>query len=321
MDVRVIGETTERETIAIDPIRLGPSYALPSQNALVAVQANLLVSSALLGRYAFDKQVLDLDFQNKTYRVSTRDAVNANYPHAHRIWTLGVRASPTAFDISVDGVKADGIFDSGLPAAMALFPKFLKKFDIMTKAVALGPYRASSGATGKLVRMRYVKVSEIKLYDMTFRDVWVLAVLDEGVPSPGVLGLNVLVGLELIKHFGFTMDFIKRRRYLVTPTRTDPVLGEPLFRSSKWATSTFEGSLALYEKTGLESLPPECDRLEDYIRLGNPRRILAYNGFDLTGTFDPLALARTVVPGRPVTFEVESGRRSETVIVEPELVA
>ena len=83
VDVRAIGETTRRETIAIDPVLLGPSYALPSQNALVAARANLRVSSALLGRYAFDKQVLDLDFQNKTYRVSTRDARNEDLSLIH----------------------------------------------------------------------------------------------------------------------------------------------------------------------------------------------------------------------------------------------
>ena len=321
VDVSSIGETVQRKTIAIDPIRLGPSYALPSQHALRAAQANPFVSSALLGRYSFDKQVLDLDFQTETYRVSTRDARNEDYPDAHREWTLGVRGNPLAFDIRVDGVKTAGVFDTGLPGAMALFPDFLKKYDIMSRAIALGPYTPLSGSTGKLSLARMIKVSEISLYGQVFKDIWVFAILGKDVPSPGIWGTDVLVGLEIIKHFKFTMDFIKRRRYLITATQDDAVLGTPLYSSSKWAQSSLEGVPVLYEKSDLENASRNYERRSDYIRAGNPRRILSLNGFDLGGDFDRLALARSRPRDAAATYVVESGSGTETVIVEPELFA
>jgi len=218
LDVQAIGETTERGLVRIDPVPLGPSYALPSQQALKAVRPNPFLSSLMLGRYAFDRQVLDLDFQAETYRISTSDARNEDYPGAYREWTPGVRGGPIASNILIDGERTNGILDTGSPVALPLFPKFLKRYDISNQAAMLGPYVAFSGSTRKLLKGRYVKLHEVTLYNTVFHNVCALAVLDDEVPSPGLFGLDVLVGLHLIKYFKFTMDLIKRRRYLITPT-------------------------------------------------------------------------------------------------------
>lgn len=320
VDVRGIGDTSSlaRAVVNLKPIALGANYKLPSHRAIVSEREDRLLSSVLLGATAFDKQVLDLDFQANTYRVSTEDTKNEDYPGAKKEWIAGSIGGMIVNDIKVDGVGTAALLDTGFPGSILLFPKFLKKYDIMKRATKLGPYSAVVGFSGKLSFLQFIKVSEIQILGMTFRDIWVTAILDKDTPSPGRFGIDALVGLDLIKHFKLTVDLIKRKRMLATPTQDTPVQGEPLYRSSKWVATTFQGELVMAERLNLDPNSTDYRTMEEYVQAGNPRRILSINGFALNGDFDPLALAQSRKSIAPQTFEVEDGSGTKTIVVEPE---
>jgi len=276
IDVASIGETVSRARIETAPIPLNAAFSIPSHIGITSEIDYLLVSDVVLGTAAFSNHVLSLDFSRNSFSISDKQIRRENYPGYFRAKIFRFGQVFTRFNNSrVNGEYARGILDTGSKAT-TLFPKIVKRLDILGTASALGPATYVTGSTGKLSKAQYVKVPRLEIANETFENHWCIAITDDDFVRHG--SAEYLIGMDVASQFHIIWDLIGARQVFLR--RLAPQPAQPLKVLDKKIIVPREGSLWVCDAFNLEET--NFETLEDVFAETNPMRVVKIPGVDFS---------------------------------------